>query len=86
MVEGVVADKQVVFGREAYVGDPSLGDDINRKYPTHLDEGLTILGKAAQVPPQCRIGRNCCIFPEAQLAQLDIEKLPSGETVEWEAS
>jgi len=86
IVEGVVADKNVRFGRESHAGDPGLGDERNRTYPTHLDEGLTVVGKGAAIPPRCRIGRNCCIFPAAQLAELEIESLPSGETIEWETS
>jgi glucose-1-phosphate adenylyltransferase len=84
VVTGVVADKGVRIGREARAGDAALGDEINRAYPTHLDQGLTVIGKGAVVPRRCRIGRNCCIFPAAQLGDLDIETLPSGETIEWE--
>lgn len=86
VVEGVVADKHVLIGREAYVGDPALGDAVNRAYPTQLDQGLTVVGKNAVVPGRCRVGRNCCIFPESKLADLEIETLPSGETIEWQAS
>lgn len=85
IVDSVVADKQVRIGRKAHVGDPALGEHINRAYPTHLDQGLTVVGKRAAIPSRYRIGRNCCIFPEAQLAHLDIDTLASGETVEWEA-
>ncbi|MBD3235891.1 MAG: NTP transferase domain-containing protein [Candidatus Eisenbacteria bacterium] len=84
VVEQVVADKQVVIGRHAHIGDPSLGEEVNRAYPRHLDQGLTLIGKGAILPERCRIGRNCCIFPGAVLANLEIERLPSGETVEWE--
>ncbi len=85
-VEGVVADKGVVIGREAHIGDASLGDETNRVYPTHLDQGLTVIGKRAQVPARSRIGRNCCVFPEADLSKLDLETLPSGETIQWETT
>ena len=84
VVEHVVADKQVVIGRHAHVGDASLGEDVNRAYPEHLDQGLTLIGKGAVIPERCRVGRNCCIFPGAALANLEIERLASGETVEWE--
>ncbi|MCK4303303.1 MAG: glucose-1-phosphate adenylyltransferase [Candidatus Eisenbacteria sp.] len=86
IVENVVADKGVTFGGEAHVGDPDLGNEVNRTYPTHLDQGLTAIGKGAVIPARCRVGRNCCVFPEAQLASLDIESLPSGETIKWETS
>jgi glucose-1-phosphate adenylyltransferase len=86
LVEHVVADKEVTIGREARLGDSSLGNDINRIFPTHLDQGITIIGKHAAIPDRCRVGRNCCIFPSAALASLEIERLPSGETVEWEGN
>jgi glucose-1-phosphate adenylyltransferase len=85
-VKSTVTDKGVVIGREARIGDPDLGQAINRVYPTHLDQGLTVIGKRARIPGQCRIGRNCCVFPEADLSKLDLETLPSGETIQWEAT
>jgi glucose-1-phosphate adenylyltransferase len=83
-IERVIADKSVVIGRDARVVDPDLGLTINRVFPTHLDQGLTVIGKGAWLPERCRIGHNCCIYPGADLARLEIETLPSGETVEWE--
>jgi len=84
LVERVIADKNVTIGREARVADPALGSAVNRAYPTHLDQGMTVIGKGAILPDRCRVGCHCCIFPGADLARLDIEALPSGETVEWE--
>ena len=86
IVENVVADKRVTIGKEAHIGDPSLGNEINRVYPTHLDCGLTVLGKSAIVPNYCRIGSNCCIYPDANLGMIEIDALESGETIEWETS
>jgi hypothetical protein len=80
----VIADKNVTIGREARLVDEALGDAVNRAFPTHLDQGMTLVGKGAALPDRCRIGRNCCIFPGADLGRLDLETLPSGETVEWE--
>lgn len=85
-VEQLVTDKGVVIGPEAQIGVPDLGNEINRCFPTHLDQGLTVIGKRAQVPGRTRIGRNCCVFPEADLAMLDLQTLPSGETIEWEGT
>ncbi|MCK4413231.1 MAG: NTP transferase domain-containing protein [Candidatus Eisenbacteria sp.] len=84
LVEHVVADKKVIVGAEARLGDAALGEAINHAFPTHLDQGLTVLGKEARIPRRCRIGRNCCVFPGADLERLDIDLLPSGETVQWE--
>lgn len=84
VVKQAILDKQVVVGRDARIGDAELGNLPNRVYPSHLDQGITVIGKGAVIPERCRIGHNCSIFPGARLASLEIEKLPSGETVEWE--
>jgi glucose-1-phosphate adenylyltransferase len=84
VVENTVADKQVEIGPGVRVGDRALGDEINHAYPTHLDQGMTVIGKGAVLPARCRIGRNVCIFPGAQLGRLEIDTLAAGETVRWE--
>jgi glucose-1-phosphate adenylyltransferase len=83
IVENVVADKRVRIGIGAHIGNPALGSEINRVFPTHLDRGLTVIGKSALIPPHCRIGQNCCVYPDADLDKVDISRLSSGETVEW---
>jgi glucose-1-phosphate adenylyltransferase len=83
-LDHVVADKKVVIGAEAHIGEAALGTEVNHAFPTHLDCGVTVLGKEARIPRRCRIGRNCCVFPGADLARLEIEVLPGGKTVEWE--
>lgn len=83
LVENVVADKQVEIGPGAHVGDPALGDATNQAYPTHLDQGMTVLGKAAHIPARARIGRNVCIEPGADLARLEIARVAAGETIRW---
>ena len=34
--------------RSAHIGDPALGEAINAAYPTHLDQGMTVLGKRVE--------------------------------------
>jgi len=84
LVETTIADKAVRVGRDARVGDAALGDENNRAFPTHFGQGLTLLGKEAVIPERCRIGRNCCVFPAADLSRLEVAVLGSGETVQWE--
>ncbi len=86
LVQNVVADKRVTIGQETIIGDSTMGNEINRVFPTHLDRGLTVLGKSATIPRRCRIGRNCCIYPDANLKMIEIDSLASGETIEWETS
>ncbi len=83
-VAHAIMDKGVRIGREAIVGDEALGEESNRVFPSHLTQGLTLIGKNAMIPDGCRIGRHCCVFPGAHLGRLEISELASGETVRWE--
>ncbi|MBM3317026.1 MAG: glucose-1-phosphate adenylyltransferase [Candidatus Eisenbacteria bacterium] len=84
VVEGTVADKQVEIGPLARVGDPALGDEISRAFPTHLDQGMTVIGKGARLPARCRVGRNVSIDPGADLGRLEVDTVAAGESVRWE--
>jgi glucose-1-phosphate adenylyltransferase len=61
-IERAVIDKKSVIGENARVGfgDASV---INHRYPKHLYDGLTIIGKWANVPANAVIGTNCIIGP-----------------------
>ncbi|WP_446008117.1 glucose-1-phosphate adenylyltransferase family protein [Candidatus Electrothrix sp.] len=64
-VDLAVCDKRVRIGKGARVG---YGDDeakkiSNKKYPTHLYSGITLIGKEALVPAAMKVGRNCIICP-----------------------
>ncbi len=60
MLDHVIADKQTVIGEGAELG---RGDSacVNREFPEHLYDGLTLVGKWANVPENARIGTNCII-------------------------
>jgi glucose-1-phosphate adenylyltransferase len=76
-VESAILDKLAVIGEDAVLGhgDPSV---VNRTYPTHLDAGITVVGKQASVPARAVIGTNCIVFPGVALAAT---RLADGETV-----
>ncbi|MBD3335477.1 MAG: glucose-1-phosphate adenylyltransferase, partial [Candidatus Eisenbacteria bacterium] len=78
----VIIDKNVRIEKEAQLGI-ELGDGAaNRTYATHLNSGLSVLGKGVRVPPGMRIGRNCCIGPGVDLGAAGARELGDGETVE----
>jgi len=79
-VESAILDKLSVIGGGAVVGhgDPAVA---NRAYPTHLDTGITVIGKQATVSPGAVIGTNCIIFPGIDLAAAGRSRLTDGETV-----
>ena len=75
-----IVDKEVTIGAGAVVG---WGDDMspNHDEPTHLNTGITIVGKRAQVPAGARIGRNCKVLPGVREQDYPEQTVPSGRTV-----
>jgi len=79
-VEASILDKQVAVGAGAIVGH---GDAAvaNRRFPTHLDSGITVIGKQAAIAPRAVIGTNCLIFPAIDLEAMGRAFIADGETV-----
>lgn len=77
----VIADKETRFGENCRVGAEECGAP-NRKFPNHLGEGLTVVGKQAQVPAGVRVGGNCLIFPRVTEACYDGQLVEQGGTIE----
>jgi len=76
----VVCDKQVTVGRSARIGigDPEVS---NRRYPKHLHDGITLIGKRAVIPQGAAVGTNCIVFPDLRDADWPAGGvLPDGET------
>ncbi len=81
IVERSIIDKDVLVGKNAYVG---YGDDWspNHERPDIVNCGITIVGKRAKLPPYVRIGRNCVIGPNVTAgAQTEEGYIPSGTTI-----
>jgi glucose-1-phosphate adenylyltransferase len=86
VVSGCVVDEDVEIGAGVYIG---AGGDLtpNHDEPSLLNNGLTVIGKGAHVPPGIVIGRNCCL--EAYVGPEDFQAggflqarhVPSGTTV-----
>jgi glucose-1-phosphate adenylyltransferase len=79
-VERAIIDKRAVVGEGSMVG---WSDDNtpNRAMPNHLNTGLTLLGKRAQVPAGKKIGRNVVIRPRVQESDFPPDDVVSGETL-----
>ena len=80
LVEDVILDKYGTIGRGARVGNPDLGDDPNSYAPHLLYQGTTVIGKAAAVPPEVEMGRNCLVFPGVRFQKRPGEQIPAGST------
>ena len=60
------------------------GDDFSPNWlePTRIDTGLTIVGRAAQIPANVIAGRNVLIGADVQEADFESLEIASGETVD----
>ena len=77
----VIADKSCRIGKNGQIGLDMHQIHPNKLYPNHLNTGITLLGRDASIPAECRIGRNCLISPGTSLTAWDDLIIPSGETV-----
>ncbi len=80
LVDLVIMDKRVRVGRHAVVGSGDKGK-VNELHPSHLYTGITLLGKAAQVPDGAVVGRNCIVSPQCLPHDFPSLHIPSGATV-----
>jgi glucose-1-phosphate adenylyltransferase len=76
----VIVDKLTHFGGNSQVG---IGDAniANKRFPDHLKEGLTVVGKEAHIPAKANIGTNCIVYPKADASAFVTENIGDGETI-----
>lgn len=83
ILDKVIIDKDVVIGSGAQVGAGDDFDTVNVDFPDKLHTGITVLGKAAHVPPNITVGRNVLIdadVDEEAFAEYG-ETVPAGEVI-----
>jgi glucose-1-phosphate adenylyltransferase len=80
-VDRVVLDKNVQVGDGAVVGHGQT-EQANKRFPDHLRDGITLVGKDAEIPKGAKVGRNCLIFPGISRLGFLRTTLDHGETVE----
>ncbi|RRR73222.1 MAG: glucose-1-phosphate adenylyltransferase [Candidatus Viridilinea halotolerans] len=81
VLDRVILDKQVVVGAGARLGD---GDDLtvpNKAEPEKINSGVTVIGKAAHIPPGIRVGRNVVINADRDESDFPEGHVASGETI-----
>jgi glucose-1-phosphate adenylyltransferase len=81
VVDRAILDKEVVVGPGAIVGDGNELDRPNRLSPTHLNTGITIIGKQAVIPRGVRVGRNVRIDPNVRAVDFTSRIVPTGATI-----
>ena len=80
VADHVIADKLTRFGSDCQVG---LGDatQANKRFPDHLKEGLTVVGKEAYIPAKIKVGTNCIVYPKAEASAFPAEEISDGSTI-----
>jgi len=81
VIDRTVIDKKVVVGSGAQLG---VGDDNtpNAEMPDKLFAGISVVGKAAHLPANLRMGRNVLVYADVdEDAITGHEHIPSGSTI-----
>ncbi len=79
-IDNCIIDKDVQIGENCYIGCGSATIP-NKKYPTHLNNGITLIGKGAVIPNNIKIGRNVIIFPNFPAKKYKTDEIATGETL-----
>ncbi len=81
-VDLTICDKRVQVGDGAVIGNSDNMTVVNKKFPTHLYTGITLIGKEAHIPAGAGVGRNCIV--DFGFAETDFNgslELGDGESV-----
>jgi glucose-1-phosphate adenylyltransferase len=82
VVDRAILDKEVAVGPGAIIGEGTDYDVVNRREPSRLNTGITVIGKRAVIPRGVRIGRNVLIGEGARAADFVSRVVKSGSTIE----
>jgi glucose-1-phosphate adenylyltransferase len=84
IVDRSILDKEVVVGQGAIVGDG--GDDTpNKREPSRLNTGISVVGKRSVIPRGARIGRNVRIGGDVRATDYRSRVVPSGGSIDRSA-
>jgi glucose-1-phosphate adenylyltransferase len=81
IVDRAILDKEVTVGPGAIVGE---GTDLaipNRLTPSHLNTGITLVGKQAVIPRGVRIGRNVRVDSNVRATDFPGRTVEAGATI-----
>ena len=76
-----IVDKHVLIGENCTIGGYDT-TPVNRRYPSYLSCGETVIGKGARIPANTAIGVNCLVFPFVKEDSFTTKTVLSGETVD----
>ncbi len=75
-----ILDKLVKVGENAVLGAGSA-DIPNKEKPHHLSNGMVVVGKGAEIPPDFKIGKNSILHPKLTPEDYTSSDIPPGETI-----
>jgi glucose-1-phosphate adenylyltransferase len=80
VVDYSILDKEVVVEAGCHLG---CGDNfqINRREPTVVNTGITVIGKRAKIPAGVKMGRNCLVYNGVSEDDFPGSEIQSGETI-----
>ncbi len=81
VVDLAIFDKRVQVGEGALIGTGCNHDTPNRQHPKHLYTGITLLGKAVEVPDDMKVGRNCIINSYCRQSAFRTGEISDGESL-----
>ena len=81
VIDRAILDKEVTVGPGAIIGEGADLTAANRLTPSHLNTGITIVGKRAVLPRGVRVGRNVRIDPDVRAVDFTGRTVESGATV-----
>jgi glucose-1-phosphate adenylyltransferase len=79
VLDRVILDKKVTVGdRTRITGQSPIP---NQEFPTHLSEGITLIGKRTVIPAGLTVKGNCLFFPGLRAGDFEREVIEDGTTV-----
>lgn len=79
VLDRVILDKQVVVGDRVHISGRSSWP--NQEFPTHLSQGITLVGKKAVIPAGMVVQGNCLLFPGLRATDYPEPEVREGMTV-----
>jgi glucose-1-phosphate adenylyltransferase len=79
-LDKTITDFDVNIGNSCVIGFKN-NSVPNREFPKLLNSGITLVGKAVQIPPHTQVGKNCIIAPAMQENDFQRKVYESGLTI-----
>ena len=79
-VDYCILDKKVTIGDNVELGTGD-GSIPNKEKPEHLESGLVVIGKGAEVPANTKVGKNSILYPKLRQHDYPGNIIEPGETI-----